>query len=85
MFINFSKDEYQYLTNADYIDKKFLDILFKFNKLDGAIIVELQDEFVSHLREQLEDRLQVAGFDSNYELTKEGFIIEHLIDKLFIG
>ncbi|MCK4622814.1 MAG: hypothetical protein KAT62_11445 [Desulfuromonadales bacterium] len=46
---------------------------------------ELIDEEADILRELCCDRLQVSGFDKNYELTTEGNQLEDLIDKLFVG
>lgn len=85
MLINLNQYEYQYLITANFIDKSILQILSKFHNKAGIFHVDLEDKLADYLREQLADRLQVAGFDNNYELTKEGFILECLIDKLFTG
>jgi plasmid maintenance system antidote protein VapI len=37
------------------------------------------------LREQVQDALQVNGFDENYRLTAAGKVLESLVDKLFTG
>ncbi|WP_085784446.1 hypothetical protein [Candidatus Nucleicultrix amoebiphila] len=42
-----------------------------------------EDDFVD-LRECCSDYLMIVGFDENYHLTKEGNILEKLIDKLYI-
>jgi uncharacterized protein YfkK (UPF0435 family) len=37
------------------------------------------------LRDLCGERLQIYGFDENYNPTKEGLILEDLVDKLFTG
>lgn len=71
MVISLSKNEYQYLVNADFFDREILDFLSDFDKKEGVAKVDLQDELIDYLREKLEDRLQVVGFDDNYDLTKK--------------
>jgi hypothetical protein len=43
------------------------------------------DEVAEELRDLCTDRLDTHGFDVNYRPTKEGEMLEALIDKLFIG
>lgn len=38
----------------------------------------------NEMRDACSDLLQRIGFDENYEPTKEGIILERLIDELFV-
>lgn len=83
MIILLKKDEREYLIDSGFIEKEIIDILANTSGKNEAIIkIDMQDDQVDRLFEKLEDRLQVAGFDGNYELTKEGTMIENLMDKL---
>lgn len=47
--------------------------------------LELDVDDADFLRDLCGDRLQTHGFDENYKPTDEGFKLENLIDKLFVG
>jgi len=53
--------------------------------LGGGLILELELETAEKVREYLTEQLAKTGFDKDYLLTKEGAILEELIDKLYIG
>lgn len=46
---------------------------------------DLLTEEASELRDLVGERLQVHGFDENYEPTGEGKYLEYLVDRLFTG
>lgn len=50
-----------------------------------AVEVWLTVDEADDLREQVQDILQVSGFDENYVPTPQGRVLESLVDKLFIG
>lgn len=82
MIINLTKDEYQYLIKANFIDKSVKTILSNiYQKNDHKIQVDLPENLIDSIFVILENRLQEIGFDNNYNLTDEGSIIEKLIDK----
>ncbi|MBU1106243.1 MAG: hypothetical protein KKB51_06220 [Candidatus Riflebacteria bacterium] len=56
------------------------------NRLEYLMIQneELTNEEADALRDLCGDRLQIHGFDKNYETTSEGNQLEDLIDKLFV-
>jgi hypothetical protein len=47
-------------------------------------ILEVTESGADTLRDLCGDRLQVEGFDENYQPTKLGRILESLIDKLYV-
>jgi hypothetical protein len=50
-----------------------------------SVTLELERETTEELRDCLTEQLAKTGFDKNYLLTKEGAILEGLIDKLYIA
>lgn len=49
-----------------------------------SLLLEINLETAEHYRDCLTDLLAQIGFDRDYSLTKEGEVIEGLIDKLYI-
>lgn len=60
---------------TDSIRKKLDLKILGFKKLD-------KDE-IDYIYDKCGERLQVHGFDKDYNLTEEGKILEDLIDKLY--
>jgi len=52
--------------------------------LGGRLTLELELETAEKLREYLTEQLAKTGFDKDYSLSKEGAILETLIDKFYI-
>lgn len=46
---------------------------------------ELDDEVADRLRERCNERLDISGYDADYNLTTDGQVLQYLADKLFIG
>jgi hypothetical protein len=67
----FLSDEWKHLMDQS-IDKKGQDYFLM-----------ISEEKADELRDLCGDELQVTGFDEQYKLTKEGEILESLIDKLY--
>ena len=83
--IKLNQNEYDYLQKSLFVLDGGWDCL-RNAKFDCTThVLEITSEKADELREFLGDRLQIAGFDENYELTAEGKILESLIDKCFIG
>jgi hypothetical protein len=51
----------------------------------GARTIALTPSLVKALRTLVADRLQIAGFDQNWDVNDEGRILEGIIDKLIPG
>jgi hypothetical protein len=47
----------------------------------GAVSEEQADE----LRDRCNDKLDVCGYDENYDLNQDGKKLEALVDKLYVG
>ena len=45
----------------------------------------MTDDLKDEIRDRCIERLDLTGYDQNYNLTPTGKILENLIDKLFIG
>lgn len=50
----------------------------------GAITLEVDSELAERFRSAFTERLAEVGFGPNYELSREGVLLEELID-LFLG
>lgn len=77
--------EIEYLCNAEFLDRKYLEIFHEarvINDVFSEILIsrELSEEF----RDIFTNQLAKVGFDENYEVTTEGQMLETLIDKFFI-
>lgn len=74
LFINFNKFKY-------YLDLNEVSILNKNNK---KIEIEFNDDIYFKLDEWLSDKNDTKGFDNDYNLNKEGLILQDILDKLNI-
>ncbi|MDD5373280.1 MAG: hypothetical protein PHO62_07650 [Sulfurimonas sp.] len=45
----------------------------------------LSDEIADDIRDLCTEKLDVSGYDEDYNLTEEGEMLNDLIDKLYIG
>lgn len=45
--------------------------------------VDIQADIADQIRDLCADKLMMIGFDEEYKLTKEGVLLEHLIDIFF--
>jgi len=84
--VNLTKEEYHYLMN--YLLKDHQEILSKLefeNNNINCINLYLDEDVADHIRELTENKIGMNCFDENYEPTEEGWILEHFIDKFYIG
>ena len=77
--------EKEYLLNQILVEKKEIMDKIKISKLNEShysicVDASLADE----IRDLCSDKLQLYGFDENYELNKDGEILERLIDIFYI-
>jgi len=75
MKIRLSKKEYEYLLRHEKINSDMI-------AQESSIIIEFEEDFLIDLHDWVNDQLQVVGFDENYELNKEGEILDNLVDVL---
>ena len=71
------------------LSKKEFDYLLKHQKISddmvaekSSMVVEFEEDYLIDLHDWVNDKLQVNGFDENYELNDEGKILDNLIDVL---
>jgi hypothetical protein len=84
--VNLTKKEYDYLINnlLNGHTEIFSKLAF-FEDSDDSISVELEAAVSDDIRELTEDKIGMDCFDENYEPTEEGWILEHFIDKFYVG
>ena len=82
--INLNKYEYEYILQSYIFKKNYLDILSPPNQNENNYSLKISEDQADDLRDLLGEQLQLAGFDEKYLLTREGEILESLIDKLFV-
>ena len=84
--IKLTTSEYQYLLKADFLSKQVKEELKKsaFPSNTKAYI-EPRSDLIDSIRDKCGEHLQVVGFDKDYNITKEGELLESLIDKFYLG
>jgi hypothetical protein len=76
--------EFDYLSSQSNCKSNFFEFVEKIEKInDLKYVLIISDNNTDLLRDQFGEQLQLFGFDEKYELTKEGEILENLIDKFF--
>ncbi len=85
MNVNLRKSELDLLINS--IGEKRPDLVLAIEEAlgDYCLALKIPDKEADEMREIVSDDLQFRGFDTNYELTTEGRVLQDLIDKLFTG
>ena len=79
-------NEYNYLSSSEFLPPKLLQLLLNSSQNKaGHWLLIIPEEKVDDFRDLFIGQLQVKGFDENYRLTREGEILESLIDKFFLG
>jgi hypothetical protein len=51
----------------------------------GKWHVDIDDDIVDEIRDMCSGRLQLIGFDENYGLTRDGEILEELVDLFYVS
>ncbi len=79
--IQLSKEQYDYLNHNNFFSQNTVNA----KEIRGEkVIINISDENADLIRDALGEKLQEVGFDKSYNLTKEGSILEKLIDKFYI-
>ncbi|MCE6987852.1 hypothetical protein [Dyadobacter sp. CY323] len=85
MTVKLKKEEFDYLSNSLLTENEDLYSKLQFSARGSFFFVEVSKEIVDEVHEWAMDELQRIGFDINYDLTKEGKILQGLVDTLFEG
>lgn len=79
MYVKLSKQGFGYLMqNCKFI--KSMSIVYENNTL---VKISIDEKEADDIREWALDELEFKGFDENYELNKNGQILERLVDLFF--
>lgn len=86
MKVKINKEEFELLSSGQLLPDDLRRKVIKGASLqnNGIHILEVSDDDADLIRDYCGDQLQKIGFDENYDPTKEGRILESLIDKLFV-
>ena len=79
-----TREEHSYVANLEDV-KKLLSNLDRSILSRGSVRITMNNESVRALGDILTNTLARVGFDHNYSLTREGKILESVIDKLPLG
>lgn len=78
MEVKFSKEEFNFLKNTLFEEENSFKLIIIENKL-----VDLSDDLIDKIRDWAGEKQQIIGYDEEYALTREGEILESIIDKLY--
>lgn len=79
MYVKLSKQDFGYLMqNCKFI--KSMSIVYENNTL---VKISIDEKEADDIREWALNELEFSGFDENYELSKNGQILERLVDLFF--
>ena len=79
MKIKLTRTEKDYLKlNSSKASKEFCNTLNT-----PVLIINIEEDLADKIRDLAGEKLQIVGFDKDYNLTKEGEILERLIDKFY--
>ena len=82
--ISLTKVEFQYCNSNSLLSSQQRDFFSKATIDSEVYLIEISEDAADEIRDLFGERLQIVGFDKNYCPTKEGEILESLIDKFFI-
>ena len=84
--IKLTISEYNYLLKTAFLSKHLKDELQKSAyPSNNETYLELDEELIDSIRDECGEYLQTIGFDKDYNITKEGELLESLIDKFYLG
>ena len=80
--VRLSSSEFLYLKNTSFLREELLQLLNTAEaQSNGVHILRVSAAIAEEFRDAFTERLAKAGFDRTYELTREGELLEALIDK----
>jgi hypothetical protein len=70
--IKLSKNEYLYLCQNSFFSKNNKIVYNSIRNKEDFFILKCTEDLADEIRDKCSERLQLVGFDENYELTNEG-------------
>lgn len=64
------------MKNLPFVETK-MNII---NKYEKYLIIQLDESMAEEIREWALDKQPIVGFDEMYELTKEGMLLDEIVD-----
>lgn len=84
MIVKLNKNQFDYLDYSLSEEKESLRLKLQVQKEGQFIFVESDEDTIDKIRDWAMDKQVRVGFDMNYDLTKEGKVLEELIDAFYI-
>ena len=84
MIIKLNKNQFDYLNDSFFAEEIPKLKLKQVDKKNQFVIIEIDEYTADKIRDWAGEELQKKGFDFNYELTREGKLLEDLIDVFYI-
>lgn len=81
--IFFTIPEYNYLADLPVKASHLKSIVDNVIPLKDKYLAQLSEDDIEELRDFCLDQMQIVGFDEKYNLSKDGVVLESLIDKLY--
>jgi hypothetical protein len=83
MIIKLNKKQLDYLIYILTIEQEILKSKLQVEEDNHSFIVRIDEDTADEIRDLAGEELQKKGFDSNYELTQDGKMLEELIDVFY--
>ena len=83
MKVRLNRKQFEYLSHNFIKDHLNLDL--KVIQDNEFTIIKINNDIADEIRDWVGEELQKKGFEENYNLNKEGDILESLIDIFYIG
>ena len=78
--VRLSSQQFMYLRNTTFLPDACVCAIEGFQPVDDGYVLNVSDSLAERFREAFTERLAKVGFDKSYKLTREGEILEGLID-----
>lgn len=85
MKVKLTKEEFELLCSGKFLPSHLSDVVIKAVFQGRHYLLDVSDDAADEIRDFCGEQLQRQGFDENYNPTREGNLLESLIDKFYIG
>lgn len=80
MVITLNKKQFDYLNDSLLEKQELIKMRLQVIEESRHTLIEIDEDTADEIRDWANEELQRKGFDINYALTKEGEMLESLID-----